>query len=80
VASWPRGASWPAAPDVAADRTACGASDAGRRFAIFVAGLVDVLLAVSPPLRSRLHLIETYLPLGVAQAAGALVWHWRVAP
>ena len=73
VASWPRGASWPAAPDVAADRIRMRRVRRWAAFAIFVAGLVDVLLAVSPPLRSRLHLIETYLPLGVAQAAGALV-------
>ncbi|HMD47003.1 MAG TPA: phosphatidylglycerol lysyltransferase domain-containing protein [Acidimicrobiales bacterium] len=73
VASWPRGASWPPAPEVAADRTRTRRARRLAGAAIFVAGLVDLLLAVSPPLRSRLHLVEQVIPLGVAQAAGALV-------
>ena len=73
VASWPRGAIWPPPPDVAADRTRVRRVRRLAAAAIFVAGLVDLLEAVTPPLRGRLHLVEQFLPLGVAQAAGALV-------
>ncbi|MHB8320383.1 MAG: bifunctional lysylphosphatidylglycerol flippase/synthetase MprF [Acidimicrobiales bacterium] len=73
VASWPRGASWPAAPDTAADRRRARRVRRLAGGALFVAGLVDLLAAVTPPLRDRLHVVEQYLPLGVAQAAGALV-------
>jgi lysyl-tRNA synthetase class 2 len=41
--------------------------------AIFLAGLFDLLVAVSRPAAGHLHLVREYLPLGVAQAAGALV-------
>jgi lysylphosphatidylglycerol synthetase-like protein (DUF2156 family) len=73
VASWPRGGPWPPAPEVAADRSRVRRVRRLAAFAIFAAGLLDLLLAVSPPLRSHLHLVEDLLPLGVAQAAGALV-------
>ena len=73
VASWPRGGPWPPAPEVAADRVRVRRARRLAAFAIFAAGLLDLLLAVSPPLRGRLHLVEDLLPLGVAQAAGALV-------
>ena len=39
---------------------------------IFLDGLVNVAVAVSPPLRGRLHTVLTLLPLGVAQSAAAL--------
>ena len=73
VASWPRGAVWPPPPDVAADRTRVRRVRRLAAAAILVAGLVDLLEAVTPPLRGRLHLVDQYLPLGVSQAAGALV-------
>ncbi len=73
VASWPHGAAWPPAPEVAADRVQVRRVRRLAASAIFVAGLVDLLIAVTPPLRDRLHLVEQVLPLGVAQAAGALV-------
>jgi lysylphosphatidylglycerol synthetase-like protein (DUF2156 family) len=38
-----------------------------------VAGVADLLSAVTPPLRGRLHLVLEVLPLGATQAAGALV-------
>jgi len=41
--------------------------------ALFVAGLIDLLSAVTAPVRHHLHLISQYLPLDVTQAAGALV-------
>ncbi|HEY2213903.1 MAG TPA: phosphatidylglycerol lysyltransferase domain-containing protein, partial [Acidimicrobiales bacterium] len=73
VASWPSGASWPPAPEVAADHIQVRRI---RRFAavsLFVAGLVDLLSSVTEPLHRHLHLIAQYLPVAVAQAAGALV-------
>lgn len=73
VASWPRGASWPAAPDTAALAKRARRVRRLAGGALFVAGLVDLLAAVTPPLRDRLHVVEQYLPLGVAEAAGALV-------
>ena len=41
--------------------------------AIAVAGVVDLLSAVTPPLRGRLHLVLEVLPFVATQAAGALV-------
>jgi lysylphosphatidylglycerol synthetase-like protein (DUF2156 family) len=73
VASWPHGASWPPAPDVAADRVRVRRIRRLAAGAIFAAGLVDLLVAVSRPVASHLHLVREYLPLGVVQAAGALV-------
>jgi lysylphosphatidylglycerol synthetase-like protein (DUF2156 family) len=43
-----------------------------RRWAsglLFLDGLINVIVTVSPPLRSRLHTVQTILPLGVAQSA-----------
>jgi lysylphosphatidylglycerol synthetase-like protein (DUF2156 family) len=73
VASWPGGASWPPAPEVAADHIRVRRI---RRFAavsLFVAGMIDLFSAVTSPLRDHLHLIAKYLPIEVTQAAGALV-------
>jgi len=73
VASWPTGGTWPPAPDVAADRVRVRRVRRLAGFAIFVTGLVDLLEALRPPLRGHLHAVEQVLPLGVVQAAGALV-------
>ncbi|HEY1733549.1 MAG TPA: phosphatidylglycerol lysyltransferase domain-containing protein, partial [Acidimicrobiales bacterium] len=73
VASWPRGASWPAAPDVAANRVRVRRVRRLAAAAIFLAGLFDLLVAVSRPAAGHLHLVREYVPLGVSQAAGALV-------
>ncbi|HVX23691.1 MAG TPA: phosphatidylglycerol lysyltransferase domain-containing protein [Acidimicrobiales bacterium] len=73
AASWPRGASWPPAPAVAADRRRVRRVRRLAAAAIFVAGLFDLLVAVSRPAASHLRLVHDYLPLGVSQAAGALV-------
>ena len=72
VASWPSGASWPPAPDVAADHIRVRRIRRLAAVALFVAGAVDLLSAVTAPLRQHLHLIATYLPVAVVQAAGAL--------
>jgi lysylphosphatidylglycerol synthetase-like protein (DUF2156 family) len=73
VASWPKGATWPPVPDRAPDRRRIRRVRRMAAIAIFVAGLVDLLEAVTPPLRGHLRLVEPFLPLGLAQAAGALV-------
>ena len=73
IASWPTGNSWPPA----SEQTAAFRSERRvKRFAaaaLLITGLLDVLVAISPPLRSRLHDILTYLPLGASQAAAAVV-------
>jgi lysylphosphatidylglycerol synthetase-like protein (DUF2156 family) len=46
-----------------------------RRWAsglLFLDGLINVIVTVSPPLRSRLHAVQEILPLGVAQSAAVL--------
>ncbi|MDA8359655.1 MAG: phosphatidylglycerol lysyltransferase domain-containing protein [Actinomycetota bacterium] len=72
-ASWPHGDSWPPAPGVAADRVRVRRVRRLASAAIFAAGLVDLIVAVNRPLASHLHVVREYLPLGIVQAAGALV-------
>jgi len=73
VASWPRGATWPPAPNVAADRVRVRRVRRLAAAAIFIAGVLDVAVAVRPPLKGHLHLVQQVIPLGAIQAAGALV-------
>jgi lysylphosphatidylglycerol synthetase-like protein (DUF2156 family) len=73
VAGWPAGASWPPAPEVAADRVRVRRIRRLAAVSLFVAGAIDLLSAVTAPLRSHLHLIAQYLPVALVQAAGALV-------
>jgi lysylphosphatidylglycerol synthetase-like protein (DUF2156 family) len=73
VASYPKGDSWPPAPNL---RLAHRRTRRVRRIAsiaILFAGLVDVLDAITPPLRSRLHVLLEFLPLRATVAAGTLV-------
>jgi lysylphosphatidylglycerol synthetase-like protein (DUF2156 family) len=73
VAGWPTGASWPPAPEVAADRVRVRRVRRLAAVLLFVAGAIDLLSAVTAPLRTHLHLIVQYLPVALVQAAGALV-------
>ncbi len=73
AAGWPTGASWPPAPEVAADRIRVRRIRRIAAVALFAAGAIDLLSAVTAPLRAHLHLIAQYLPVAVVQAAGALV-------
>jgi lysylphosphatidylglycerol synthetase-like protein (DUF2156 family) len=73
VASWPGGASWPPAPEVAADRIRVRRIRRIAATALFAAGLIDLLSAVTTPVRDHIHLISQYVPIEVTQAAGALV-------
>ena len=73
VASYPIGESWPPAPDL---RQAHRRTRRVRRWAaaaILLAGVIDLLDAVTPPLRGRLHLVLEFLPLRASVAAGALI-------
>jgi lysylphosphatidylglycerol synthetase-like protein (DUF2156 family) len=73
VAAHPNGGSWPPAPDLSQTRRRSRRSRRLASVSIAIAGLLDVLSAVTPPLRSHLHLVREILPLGATQAAGALV-------
>lgn len=73
VASYPVGDSWPPAPDL---HQAHRRTRRVRRLAsaaILFAGFGDLLDAITPPLRSRLHIVLAYLPLRASVAAGALI-------
>ncbi len=73
VAAYPSGGSWPPAPDLTSTRRR---SRRARRLAsgsIAIAGLLDLISAVTPPLGSHLHLVREVLPLEATQAAGVLV-------
>ncbi len=73
VASYPKGDSWPPAPDL---HQAHRRTRRVRRWAsagILLAGIIDLLDAVTPPLRGRLHLVLQFLPLRASEAAGALI-------
>ncbi len=73
VASYPVGASWPPAADL---RQAHRRTRRVRRWggvAILATGAIDLLDAITPPLRGRLHWLQEYLPLRASVAAGALV-------
>ena len=73
---WPRipmGESWPPAPDL---RLAHRRTRRVRRWAsaaILFAGIIDLLDAITPPLRARLHVVLEFLPLRASVAAGALI-------
>jgi|GEM_PF-85996 len=73
VAAHPAGSSWPPAPDLTALRRRSRRARRWAGAAIAVAGVVDLLSGVTPPLRHRLHLLLQVVPLGASQLAGALV-------
>ena len=72
AASWPSGASWPPAPEVAADRVRVRRIRRIAAVSLFVAGAIDLVSSFAAPLRDHLHLIAQYLPIAVVQTAGAL--------
>ncbi|MCL4423188.1 MAG: phosphatidylglycerol lysyltransferase domain-containing protein [Actinobacteria bacterium] len=69
VASWPRGSIWPP-PETRGPRRLVQRLAAA---AIAITGIIDLLSAVTPPLRGRLHAVLEVLPLPATQAAAALV-------
>jgi lysylphosphatidylglycerol synthetase-like protein (DUF2156 family) len=70
VAVWPGEHAWP-------DQTALGEDrKRARRIGAFVTaavGLMNLISAVTPPVRARLHAVDKLLPLAVSQAAASLV-------
>lgn len=73
VAAHPQGSSWPPAPDLGVLRRRSRRVRRWVSLAIALAGLTDLLSALTPPLRSRLHVVLQVLPLAATQAAGAVV-------
>ncbi len=70
VTSWPNGERWPPPDDGARrDRRVRRVAAA----AIGLAGVADLVFALTPPLRPRLDPLFDILPLGLTQAASALV-------
>ena len=73
VAAYPHGSSWPLGPDLSAVRVRSRRVRRMAAAAIAIAGVLDLLTAVTPPLRGRLHLVLQLIPYGATRAAGALV-------
>ena len=71
AAEWPHGTPWPPPVDLTLERRH---QHRVRRLAgnlLFITGLLDLLLAVVPPLRWKLRAVLTLLPLGASQTAAA---------
>lgn len=69
VGSWPGGNPFPVTVERLREQRR---QRAVRRWAsglLFLDGLINVIVTVSPPLRSRLHVVQSVLPIGVAQSA-----------
>jgi len=73
VASWPSGGTWPDADDPAKRRRRTRNVRRAVAASIFATGVLDILVALAPPLRGRLTSLAQFLPLSVAQTAGAFV-------
>ncbi len=72
VGSWPAGNPFPVTVERLAEQRR---QRTIRRWAsglLFLDGLINIAVTAAPPLRSRLHLVLSILPLGVAQSAAAL--------
>jgi lysylphosphatidylglycerol synthetase-like protein (DUF2156 family) len=72
VGSWPTGNPFPVTLERLKEQRR---QRAARRWAsglLFLDGLVNVIVTATPPLRSRLHEVQSFFPLGVAQSAAAL--------
>ena len=71
VGSWPTGHPFPVTVERLKEQRR---QRTVRRWAsglLFLDGLVNVIVTATPPLRSRLHAVQTIFPLGVAQSAAA---------
>jgi lysylphosphatidylglycerol synthetase-like protein (DUF2156 family) len=72
VGSWPTGDPFPVTIERLREQRR---QRTVRRWAsglLFLDGLINVIVTVSPPLRSRLHAVQAFLPIGVAQSAAVL--------
>jgi lysylphosphatidylglycerol synthetase-like protein (DUF2156 family) len=70
VASWPKGDSYPAVESALRPRVRVRRRAAG---AIAIAGLLDIVSALTPPIEARLRHVLDVVPLAVPQAAAAVV-------
>ena len=71
VGSWPTGNPFPVTVERLKEQRR---QRTVRRWAsglVFLEGLINVIVTATPPLRSRLHEVQTMFPLGVAQSAAA---------
>lgn len=71
VGSWPTGNPFPVTVEGLKEQRR---QRTVRRWAsglLFLDGFVNVIVTATPPLRSRLHEVQTFFPLGVAQSAAA---------
>jgi lysylphosphatidylglycerol synthetase-like protein (DUF2156 family) len=69
VGSWPTGNPFPVTVERLKEQRR---QRTVRRWAsglLFLDGLVNVIVTATPPLRSRLHMVQSFFPLGVAQSA-----------
>jgi lysylphosphatidylglycerol synthetase-like protein (DUF2156 family) len=73
VASYPMGESWPPAPDLHQAHRRTRRVRRWASVAILFAGIIDLVDAITPPLRGRLHVVLEFLPLRASEAAGALI-------
>jgi lysylphosphatidylglycerol synthetase-like protein (DUF2156 family) len=73
VASYPMGQSWPPAPDLHQAHRRARRVRRWASAAILIAGIIDLLDSLTPPLRDRLHVVLEFLPLRASVAAGAIL-------
>ena len=71
VAQWPDGPRWPEPPDDGSARRVRVRRQAAAVLAVI--GIVDLLSAITPPLRRNLRLLTNVLPLEIPQTAAVLV-------
>jgi lysylphosphatidylglycerol synthetase-like protein (DUF2156 family)/UDP-2,3-diacylglucosamine pyrophosphatase LpxH len=70
VASWPEGDTFPPHEPHGLERKRARRIGA---FALAIGGLIDLISAVTPPVRPRLHAVTDIIPLAVSQAAAVFV-------
>ena len=72
VGSWPTGNPFPVAVERLREQRRQRTVRRWTSGLLFLDGLVNVVVTATPPLRSRLHAVQTLFPIGVAQSAAAL--------
>jgi len=72
LGSWPNGDPWPMAPDRLSEQRHRRTIRRIASVLLMLAGVADVIVAVAPAARGRLHSVLDVLPVGVVQSASAL--------
>lgn len=72
LGAWPTGDPWPLAPDRLKDQRRRRTIRRIASILLLIAGIADVIVAVAPAARGRLHDVMSVLPVGVVQSASAL--------